>query len=302
MKYYSQRDPKWANLKLGNSNSTIGRYGCFLTSLAMLAEIPPDQANEKLKKEGAFSKDLIISDKAADALGLEYSPPARSAHFVPYYDCIAEVDFNPATAKKEQHFVVYLTDGKIVDPWDLNPKPKKNPYNIISIRLFKKNKMKKELISILEEITKEELGENLNENEQERVAKKLEEIFKDLKSTIKTNDELIKNLKKTLAEKDDMIRDLLSRIDELSKVNRDKEEDKKEKTLVDFLKLIIKKKMIKERIITLVSRKFILAVFILVASFVLVVTNDIDFEKFIEIAKWIFGFYAGANSLQKIVK
>lgn len=212
MKYYSQRDPKWANLKLGNSNSTIGRYGCFLTSLAMLAEIPPDQANEKLKKEGAFSKDLIISDKAADALGLEYSPPARSAHFVPYYDCIAEVDFNPATARKEQHFVVYLTDGRIVDPWDLNPKPKKNPYNIISIRLFKKNKMKKELISILEEITKEELGENLNENEQERVAERLKAYYKQTNETIEDLYNQISLEQDALKEQEETIKTLSEKL------------------------------------------------------------------------------------------
>jgi hypothetical protein len=33
----SQRDPKWKNLKLGNSKGTVGQYGCYITSFANLA-------------------------------------------------------------------------------------------------------------------------------------------------------------------------------------------------------------------------------------------------------------------------
>jgi hypothetical protein len=32
----SQRDPKYRNLKMGNSNSTIGAFGCLVTSIANL--------------------------------------------------------------------------------------------------------------------------------------------------------------------------------------------------------------------------------------------------------------------------
>ena len=31
----SQQDPRWKSLPLGNSNLTIGSYGCALTSVAM---------------------------------------------------------------------------------------------------------------------------------------------------------------------------------------------------------------------------------------------------------------------------
>jgi len=34
---YSQRDPKWADTKMGSSNLTIGRYGCTTTSIADLS-------------------------------------------------------------------------------------------------------------------------------------------------------------------------------------------------------------------------------------------------------------------------
>jgi len=133
MEILQQRDPRWANIKLGFGTTTIGSHGCFLTDLSMMAGITPDKANEILKKAGAFNKDLIISDKAAKALGLEYYPPPRSEAFNCSHTCIAEVDFNPATTTKEQHFVVLQPDGTQLDSWT----GKTSKYRIISIRVFR---------------------------------------------------------------------------------------------------------------------------------------------------------------------
>lgn len=36
MTIYSQRDPRWANLLMGNSGLTVGRAGCVITDIAML--------------------------------------------------------------------------------------------------------------------------------------------------------------------------------------------------------------------------------------------------------------------------
>jgi hypothetical protein len=38
MKYLSQRDPKWAADKLGESTLTIGRWGCTTTAISMLSD------------------------------------------------------------------------------------------------------------------------------------------------------------------------------------------------------------------------------------------------------------------------
>jgi len=38
MKVLSQRDPAWSQTKIGNTNITIGRYGCTLTSISMLSD------------------------------------------------------------------------------------------------------------------------------------------------------------------------------------------------------------------------------------------------------------------------
>lgn len=34
----SQRDPRWASVKLGQSNVTVGRYGCTTTCISMLSD------------------------------------------------------------------------------------------------------------------------------------------------------------------------------------------------------------------------------------------------------------------------
>ncbi len=53
MKYLSQRDPRWANKKLGASSLTLGRFGCTTTSLSMLTDYfgkywsPPEIAGTK---------------------------------------------------------------------------------------------------------------------------------------------------------------------------------------------------------------------------------------------------------------
>lgn len=38
IKYLSQRDPRWSNIKLGGGNLTVGRYGCTTTCLSMLSD------------------------------------------------------------------------------------------------------------------------------------------------------------------------------------------------------------------------------------------------------------------------
>lgn len=36
---YSQRDQRWANVRIGNTKLTVGRWGCTLTNVAMLLSI-----------------------------------------------------------------------------------------------------------------------------------------------------------------------------------------------------------------------------------------------------------------------
>src|SRR5262249_1653040 len=59
--HYSQRDPRWANLPLGNNANypSIARWGCMMTSFAMLASsmghvVNPQQLNDLMTQRGGF--------------------------------------------------------------------------------------------------------------------------------------------------------------------------------------------------------------------------------------------------------
>jgi hypothetical protein len=63
--YLYQNDEKWKNTKLGNSNETIGGWGCLLTSVTMMLngigyKETPETVNEKMKKAGGFQGAFFI--------------------------------------------------------------------------------------------------------------------------------------------------------------------------------------------------------------------------------------------------
>ena len=60
-----QNDERWQNVKLGNSSTTIGKWGCLLTSVTMMLNgigynETPETVNEKMKNVGGFKDALFI--------------------------------------------------------------------------------------------------------------------------------------------------------------------------------------------------------------------------------------------------
>jgi len=51
----SQKDPRWKDIKLGNSNLTIGSDGCLDTCFAMAFGVTPDEFNARMKAVGGFT-------------------------------------------------------------------------------------------------------------------------------------------------------------------------------------------------------------------------------------------------------
>lgn len=174
MKLYSQRDPKWANIKLGFGTTTIGSHGCKLTSFSIITEIPPDVLNEKFKKDGCFLRDLLIDEKIA--LSLDIAPNGTTSTN-PKKICVAEVDMSPSSGK-QQHFVVWNDNNSITDPWTGTIRPA-NTYPIINYRTFNFDKY---LNNNTMELTKDQkkdlaklgfdFGDNLNSGELDRLIKK----------------------------------------------------------------------------------------------------------------------------------
>lgn len=132
MVIYSQNDPKWARTRMGKSSTTIGTSGCFLTSLAMFYADRPDKVNTIFTNRGVYVNGALIdSNKAASVLGLTYAGKTTQKQ---NSICIAETNYYRSSGVP-QHFFVWNGDGSIVDPID--GRTKKNPYPIVSYRLFK---------------------------------------------------------------------------------------------------------------------------------------------------------------------
>lgn len=139
----SQNDSRWKNEKLGNSNLTIGNYGCFITAYAMLSDKTPSEINDLFKKNNLFSGASVKKDynKIKELLNLDFDGESYDGYLKPTYHTIKEVDFSPAPGK-QQHFVIRIYDpydpngGYIVDTWD-GQKKDLYIYPFTSYRLFK---------------------------------------------------------------------------------------------------------------------------------------------------------------------
>lgn len=132
----SQRDPKWSGLTLGESSKTIGRAGCTITCLGMKYGITPDVINELLKQNDAFypenpndpfspEKDLVWWTKLPTALPgvtfiTRYTNYDRSI-VMQNLPCIVEV--NGAPIGGVRHWVLYVSENTLYDPWDGQEKP-----------------------------------------------------------------------------------------------------------------------------------------------------------------------------------
>jgi hypothetical protein len=131
---YSQRDPAWSMVKLGTSAVTIGSHGCLITCAAsMLTDagklFTPALLNAWLILNGGYAGDNLFVFAAIDKLNavkFEYmvecaTKPAPMAQLEQEIAAgkfvIVKVDFNPATIATEEHWVRYLGDGQMFDPW-----------------------------------------------------------------------------------------------------------------------------------------------------------------------------------------
>ena len=74
MRTQLQGDSRWKNEKIGHSAETIGRSGCFITSLANMCDKTPSEVNKILTDNGLINSEGMLTDKIriAQVLGLEY--------------------------------------------------------------------------------------------------------------------------------------------------------------------------------------------------------------------------------------
>jgi GH25 family lysozyme M1 (1,4-beta-N-acetylmuramidase) len=130
---FSQRDPRWKDIKLGTSTSTIGGYGCLMTAGSMVAryygvDTDPARLNQLLIDNGGYvnsqggstNANLFVFGVLTDIF------PQVKMDWTNFIDCsdipapldkidslllagypvIVQVDYNPSDADIDQHWVV----------------------------------------------------------------------------------------------------------------------------------------------------------------------------------------------------
>lgn len=123
----SQRDIRWAGERMGNSNVTVGRYGCLITSLSMLSDyFKPFHAPNYMAHNLGFTKDgLLIWGSMSKELSFKLYQRFNG------YGWLAESMCKQALKDKDQavvlqvqgyHWVVAIRKNlfkgyTIADPW-----------------------------------------------------------------------------------------------------------------------------------------------------------------------------------------
>ena len=148
---FSQKDPRWKDIKLGTSNSTIGGYGCLMTDATMVAryyghDVNPAQMNQLLidnggyvnKDGGSTNANLFVFGALTDIFPdvvidwnnfincIDTPAPLGTidAMLLAGYPVIVQVDFNPSDVDIDQHWVTIVgkQNGSYIinDPIDGN--------------------------------------------------------------------------------------------------------------------------------------------------------------------------------------
>lgn len=150
---FSQRDPRWANIRLGTGAATIGQQGCTLTCVsAVLAfmgkNTSPIKLNSDMIRVDGFangnlfkwwSVPVIYPDIKVQAfIDCIYTPAPLDkidAELAAGRPPVVWVDFNPNTPANDMHWVVIVghTEGRadylIMDPWTGKIVPFKTLYS-----------------------------------------------------------------------------------------------------------------------------------------------------------------------------
>lgn len=132
----SQRDSRWGWRTLGFSSALIRDYGCVITCLTMLArETDVSRVNDLLKSTGnynyynnpggAYLGNLVVWGNIPRALKnlkyvarvKPYNNEAVKAHIAKGFPVIVQVDAAPIGAPQTDHYVLFLGDQKLADPW-----------------------------------------------------------------------------------------------------------------------------------------------------------------------------------------
>lgn len=219
MENLSQRDARWKDIKIGNSTSTIGNFGCTLVCISMLAGTTPDVVNAFLTAVGGFSVDRIIWSKINETkLGLHF--PDMGRQYV-YNDvavreaieknggCLVEVDFDGViSTPSDRHWVLYIGNHQLIDPWTGTIKPTSSYPLVKGYAIIEKNNEQDNLTDSEENILQFLREQNADEG-------KVREAFGALTDKIALQSQ-IQTLGEKITDLETSHNDLQKQVDDLS--------------------------------------------------------------------------------------
>ena len=124
MTLYSQRNSQWSSIKMGNTTSTLGKFGCLVTACGMAVNLDPAKTNELFTQNGVYSGDLVQWGKISAALPVKpvavpvaWSQAKAEALVMQGKLLLCHVDFDGViTTPNDMHWVL-LRGDRLDDPW-----------------------------------------------------------------------------------------------------------------------------------------------------------------------------------------
>ncbi len=238
MKTFSQNDARWKDDKHGSSTSTIGKTGCTITGLTMLLvsigyDETPKTVDDKLTANGGYASGNLILWQTIEKIwprakfrwrGYTYTDDdnAKIADAIKKYGgCLVAVNGTPiGGVAKDGHWVVYIGNKTLIDPWDGKEKPTSSyaatGYSIIELiqgapegtTIPVDTKTFEELVS---KATKYDAFKNSGYENATEVA----EDISAMKESISALEETVTNLNQLVADKNNTVSKMQSQISSL---------------------------------------------------------------------------------------
>lgn len=216
MNKYSQNDIQWKSIKHGTSSSNIGATGCTITALAMMLqsigyEENPKTVNQKLTDNGGYSNGNLLLWESINKIwprakwtwrGWSYTDDdnAKIASAIKNYgSCLVEVNGAPIGGTK--HWVIYIGNQKMIDPWDGLEKPTSS-YSAIGYSLIELMKNDDEEIPVSKKIYEMLVGKATKYDKFVELGFDNPEAFK---QKLDDNNKTIINLNQTITDKNGTI-------------------------------------------------------------------------------------------------
>lgn len=151
-KIYSQKASAWKNVKIGNSNLTLGDFGCLVSDLSMIAryyeqDVNPKELNAKLRELGGFDSEgcyywgslsklfpkIKENYKRTDYKLNDSDIDSIKNYISNGYPVMLWIDYNPKTVANNMHWVIAVDydsndedNFTIIDPIDGQMRSLKN--------------------------------------------------------------------------------------------------------------------------------------------------------------------------------